>query len=69
MGLGVSVAIFMEHYLRHRIAHGPPGVCLYSPNIIINGTLFSTLKYVPVGVLSCVPVLVKGDLPESIEVA
>ena len=41
---------------------------VYSPNIIINGTLF-TLKYVPVGVLSCVLVLVKGDLPESIEVA
>lgn len=41
---------------------------VYSPNIIINGTLF-TLKYVPVGVLSCVVALVKGDLPESIKVA
>ena len=60
MGLAISVATFMEHYLRH---WGLP-----TPDIIINGTLF-TLKYIPVGVLSCVVTLVKGDLHESSKVA
>ena len=67
MGLAISVATFMEHYLRH-------GICpwttwgLPTPDIIINGTLF-TLKYIPGGVLSCVVPLVKGDLHESSKVA
>lgn len=63
MGLAISVATFMEHHLRQ-------GICPWNPwgLLIINGTL-STLKYIPVGVLSCVVTLVKGDFHESSEVA